>query len=101
MADTIITIAGSLGTGAAPHQDQLRRAARLLGAAEAEHERMGTFLQPSDMPEYQRILGEVREHLDDPSYHAAWAEGRRMTLEQAIAEALSVGDEGTELPQQG
>jgi hypothetical protein len=94
MADAIITIAGSLCASAAPHQGQLRRAARLLGAAEAGRERMGAFLQPSDTLEYHRILVEVREHLDDPSFHAAWAEGRRMTLEQAIAYALEeVGDE--------
>ena len=61
---------------------------RLLGAAEADRERMGSFLQPSDTPEYQRILGEVREHLDDRSFEAAWAEGRRLTLEQAFAYAL-------------
>jgi predicted ATPase len=88
MMDAIIVIAGSLSAGAAAHHDQLRRAARLLGAAEADRERMGAFLQPSDTPEYQRILGEVREHLDDRSFEAAWAEGRRLTLEQAIAEAL-------------
>jgi hypothetical protein len=88
MADAIIAIAGSLSVGTAPHQDQIRRAARLLGAAEADRERMGAFLQPSDTPEYQRILGEVRDHLDDRSFEAAWAEGRRLTLEQAIASAL-------------
>jgi tetratricopeptide (TPR) repeat protein len=92
MTDAIIVIAGSLSAGAAPHQDQLRRAARLLGAAEADRERMGAFLQPSDTPEYQRILGEVREHLDDRSFEAAWIEGRRMTLEQAIAYALEEGE---------
>jgi predicted ATPase/DNA-binding CsgD family transcriptional regulator len=95
LADAIITIAGALSAGAAPHQDQFRRAARLLGAAEADRERMGAFLQPSDTPEYHRILVEVREHLDDSSFQAAWAEGRCLTLEQAIAYALEeVGDEG-------
>lgn len=88
ITDAIIAIAGSLSAGAAPHQDQLRRAARLLGAAEADRENIGAFLQPSDTPEYQRILGEVREHLDDRSFEAAWAEGRRLTLEQGIAYAL-------------
>jgi predicted ATPase/DNA-binding CsgD family transcriptional regulator len=90
-AEAFITIAGSLAAGTAPHQDQLRRAARLLGAAEADRERMGAFLQPSDTPEYHRILADVREQ-DDPSFHAAWIEGRRMTLEQAIAYALEEGE---------
>jgi hypothetical protein len=88
IANAIITIAGSLCAGTALHQDTLRRAARLLGTAEAEHERMGTFLQPSNTPEYHHILVTVREHLEDSSFHAAWTEGRRMTLEQAIAYAL-------------
>jgi non-specific serine/threonine protein kinase len=95
IADAIIAIAGSLDATITAHQGRLRKAAQLLGAAEAEHERMGTFLQPSNTPEYHRILVEVREHLDDPSFHAAWVEGRRMTLEQAITYALeAVGDEG-------
>jgi predicted ATPase/DNA-binding CsgD family transcriptional regulator len=95
IADAIIAIAGSLDANITAHQDRLRHAAQLLGAAEAEHERMGTFLQPSNTPEYHRILVEVREHLDDPSFHAAWLEGRRMTLDQAITYALeAVGDEG-------
>jgi hypothetical protein len=95
IADAIIAIAGSLDATITAHQDRLRQAAQLLGAAEAEHERMGTFLQPSNTPEYHRILVEVRKHLDDPSFHAAWAEGRRMTLEQAITYALeAVGAEG-------
>jgi hypothetical protein len=95
IADAIITIAGSLEANITPRQDRLQQAARLLGAAEAEYEHMGTFLQPSNTPEYHRILIEVREHLGDPSFHAAWAEGRRMTLEQAVAYALEeVGDGG-------
>lgn len=89
--ETAVTLAGSLGVGPAPQPDRLRRAVRLLGAAEADREQTGAFLQPSDTPEYHRILGEVRAHLDDTSFQAAWAEGRRMTLEQALAAALEAG----------
>lgn len=93
MAEAIITTAGSVVVGAARNQDRLRQAARLLGAAEAEYERMGTLLQPSDTPENHRIRSAVRDHLDEPSYRAAWAEGRQMMLEQAIIVALeAVGD---------
>lgn len=88
MADALITMAGSLSVNAASRPDKLRRAARLLGAAEADRERRGAFLQPSNMPEYQRILGALREHLEDASFQAAWAEGRHMTLEQALSYAL-------------
>lgn len=97
IADAIITMAGSLVAGGAPPQGTFRRAARLLGAAEAEHERMGTFLQPSNRPEYHRILAKVRGRLDDGLFQAAWAEGRDMTLEQALAYAL----EGAGAPDAG
>jgi hypothetical protein len=91
----LITIAGSLGLNATSSDAWRRRAARLLGADEANRERIGAFLQPSDTPEYHRIRAEVRAHLDDTAFAAAWAEGRSMTLEQAIAYALEdVGDAG-------
>lgn len=88
-ANALITAAGSLNAGIAPRQERLAQAARLLGAAEAEHERLGTFMQPSNTPEYQRILAELRAHLDEPAFQAAWAEGRQLVLEQAIAYALA------------
>ena len=48
---------------------------------------MGAFVLPSDTPEYDRNIAGVREHLDEVTLHAAWAERRSMTLEQAIADA--------------
>ncbi|HSH81420.1 MAG TPA: hypothetical protein VLA19_23070, partial [Herpetosiphonaceae bacterium] len=82
MAETLKTIAGSMDAGSAEH------AVRLLGASEAALERMGAFHQPSDMPEIDRIVAAVRERLDDAAFDSAWAEGRAMTLEQAVADAL-------------
>jgi hypothetical protein len=35
-----------------------------------------------------RIIAAVRTQLDEASFQAAWAEGRAMTLEQAVGEAL-------------
>ena len=67
-----------------------RMAARQSKAAEAGRERIGAFLQPSNTPEYQRILVEVRERLGASAFDAAWADGRGLTLEQAMAYALEV-----------
>ena len=39
----------------------------------------------------ERDLGATREQLDAETFDAAWAEGRAMTLEEAVAEALRVG----------
>ena len=38
--------------------------------------------------DYQRELDTVRAQFDDRTFAAAWAEGRAMTREQAIAYAL-------------
>jgi tetratricopeptide (TPR) repeat protein len=84
----IIAMAGSLCLKAPSPSARYWRAARLLGAAAADQERAGARLQPSDTPEYARILADVRAHVDGPAFHAAWTAGRRMTLEQAIAAGL-------------
>lgn len=74
--------------GSLAHRAELQRAARLLGASEAALERMGAFLQPADRPELARIEAEVRKQLDKATFQASWDEGREMTLDQAIADAL-------------
>ena len=65
------------------------RAARLLGASEALLETMGVGLQPADQAEADRYVAAVRERLDEGTFEAAWAEGRAMSLEEAVAYALS------------
>jgi predicted ATPase/DNA-binding CsgD family transcriptional regulator len=76
-------LSGSLGALGEPE-----RAARLLGAAEVVEERIGALLEPSDQSELERNIAEVRGLLDEATFQAAWAEGRKLTLEQAVAEAL-------------
>ncbi|MCL4250496.1 MAG: tetratricopeptide repeat protein [Anaerolineae bacterium] len=68
---------------------QPRRAARLLGASEALLEAMGAFYQPIDQPEIERIIAGVQAQLDAVTFRSSWAEGRTLSLEQAVAEALS------------
>ncbi|MDQ5854100.1 MAG: tetratricopeptide repeat protein [Chloroflexota bacterium] len=65
------------------------RAIHLLGAAEARYAEMGQH----DMTQGQRqvyagAMTAARAHLDDATWERAWAEGRAMTLEQAVAYAL-------------
>jgi predicted ATPase/DNA-binding CsgD family transcriptional regulator len=84
MADALIIIAGSMSA-----LGQLQSAVELLGASETELEHMGAFLQPSDKPEYDRIIAELRAQLDEAAFHAAWAQGQAMTLEHAVTIALA------------
>ena len=46
-------------------------------------------MPPEDRPAYDRSLGAVRDLLSEGALAAAWAEGRAMTLEQAIEYALA------------
>jgi predicted ATPase/DNA-binding CsgD family transcriptional regulator len=83
MADGVAVVAGSFSL-----LGQAQRAACLLGASEAAAERLGAFHHPSDRPEIERIIADVRAQLDPAVFEAAWAEGRAMTLERAVALAL-------------
>jgi len=60
-------------------------AARLWGAAEALRETIGTPLPPVARDTYERSVAAARTQLGEKSFAAAWAEGRSMTPEQALA----------------
>jgi len=59
-------------------------AVRLWGAAEALRETMGTPIPPVSRADYDRALAAVRAQLGEEAFAAGWAEGRMMTLEQAL-----------------
>ena len=69
---------------------ELVRAARLWGAAEAQREQMGMALSRFDLAasRYEQDLTAVRSALEEPTFEAAWAEGRAMSPEEAIEYAL-------------
>jgi predicted ATPase/class 3 adenylate cyclase/uncharacterized protein HemY len=70
-------------------QNQLERAARLFGAAEASQELFR--LSPADRADHDRDVAAVRAALGEAAFAAAWAAGRAITMEQALAEALDEG----------
>jgi hypothetical protein len=63
-------------------------AARIFGAVEALRETLDAPLFPSYCGHYQRGVAAARAQLDAATFAAAWAAGRAMSLEQAIAYAL-------------
>jgi non-specific serine/threonine protein kinase len=68
----------------------LRAAAvRLAGATAALIERTGIPVQHSERGRYEHWLARSREALGEPAAAAAWAEGQKMRLEQALAYALA------------
>jgi tetratricopeptide (TPR) repeat protein len=87
MATTLATVAGALGM-----LGHGRRAIRLFGASESALERMGAFHQLNDRPEVDVVITAVRAQLDEATVQAALEEGRMVTLQQAVAEALDDSD---------
>ncbi len=85
-----MNLAGMAGVAIA--QAQPARSARLLGSAEALLEAIGIAPDPADRADYDRIRTAVRAQLDEATFAAAWTEGQAMSLEQAVAHALSTGD---------
>ena len=80
--------------GVASAVRQAERAARLLSAAETLLDSIGLSLAawPEVRADYDRYVAVARAHLSEEAFAAAWAVGRTMTIEQAIAEALAVAD---------
>jgi predicted ATPase/DNA-binding SARP family transcriptional activator/Tfp pilus assembly protein PilF len=64
-------------------------AVQLLGMAEAQFQAIGAAMWPADRLEYGRTVAAGRGALGEVAFAAAWAEGRTMSLEQAVAVALA------------
>jgi predicted ATPase len=64
------------------------RAAMLLGAAEALRDAIGAAIPLAERAGHHRTLAAARAALDEHDFAMAWARGRAMTLDQAIARAL-------------
>ena len=66
------------------------RAARIWGATERLRAEIGPPLPPNERSGYDRCVAAARiASGDDAAFDSAWQEGRGLTLEQAIALALS------------
>jgi predicted ATPase/class 3 adenylate cyclase len=69
-------------------QGNAARVVRLFGAAATIRAAMDNPPYPEEQRDYERQLDAARAQLGEEVYAAAWAAGRELTLEQAIAEAL-------------
>lgn len=65
-------------------QGELVWAARLWGAAEALREAIGTPIPQVHRLDYARAVAQARAQAGNDTFARAWAEGRTMTLEQAV-----------------
>jgi non-specific serine/threonine protein kinase len=84
--DSAGTLEGFAGLAGA--QREARRGAHLLGAAEALREALGSPVLPNELADLRDIATASRTALGPAAYGAAIAEGRALTLDEAVAYAL-------------
>ncbi len=72
----------------ARHKGRLERAAQLYGAAENLRGRIGIPMTEYERPEYEAAVAELRSQMDPDAFAGQWAQGRQMSMEQAIRFAL-------------
>jgi predicted ATPase/class 3 adenylate cyclase len=88
-------LAGFAAVAAA--REKTEAAARLYGAAEAqfqgllvEGKTIDSLIEPVDRKEFERYQGICRNQLGGAAFEQAWKAGQRLTLEQALAEAIAM-----------
>ena len=73
--------------------DHPENAARLLGLSAALRETSGYGVWPWEQDRDEQTVAAAREALSDQGYARAFAEGRTLPLDEAVAEALAIADE--------
>jgi len=73
-------------------REQPERAAKLFGAAEMIREVIKIPMNGMEQVEYDREVGELRAGMNEDDFKKLWAEGRSMSLEQAVEYALEESD---------
>lgn len=74
-------------------QGEMRRAARLLGATETFYAHLRFLLSPLERSQHEHDLSATRVALGQEAFSALRAEGRAMTIKQAVAYALDDFDD--------
>ena len=69
-------------------QGKAKQAVRLFGAIEAMYKRWEIGQPPTERAEHDRAIAAVRAQLGEATFNLIWAEGQKITMEQAIALAL-------------
>jgi tetratricopeptide (TPR) repeat protein len=74
--------------GVAGARQECERAVQLLGAAAAGRESIGAVQEPQEQEVIDDVSKAARDVLSAEAYERAWAQGRAMSTEEAIAYAL-------------
>jgi predicted ATPase/DNA-binding CsgD family transcriptional regulator len=90
-------VADNLGS-LARVSERPRVAARLFGAEAALREAIAGPVRQNELADHERDVDATRARLGQEGFERAWAAGRALPLERAIAEALGPGEPGTATP---
>ncbi len=74
--------------GVAQARGRIERAARLAGAAAGLRASIRSVIDPVDRPEVEHQLASLRDALGETRFTALWEAGYRLSLDQAVEEAL-------------
>ena len=88
-ADHLAVALGLEGLAGVTVEAEPERAVRLAGAAEALRDQLGARPPDTDRDQLEHWLEAARRALGNGTYAMAWAEGRAMSVEQALACALA------------
>lgn len=70
-------------------QAHFQRSAMIYGAASALRASVGSAIDATDRPDYERTIAELQTAIGEQAFQAAWERGVAMTLKQAIDLALT------------
>jgi hypothetical protein len=94
-----LAVAGLAGIAGLTGQPE--RAARVFAAAQAALDAFGIVLDVVDRSDLDRDIQTVRSQMNETSFSNAWAEGRTLTMEQAIAFVTANESQDSPLPNAG
>lgn len=85
--DSLLCLANLAHLAAA--QGQTRKATRLAAAVETHRQKLGWQIGAENETEYEQFIKTLSAQIDDRLFETLWAEGRALTLAQAIELALN------------
>jgi len=88
LGDVIDSVGGLARLAAATGQPE--KAVRLFGAADAMREGLSMPLSSNEVAELEPIMNGLRTALGDDDFSAAWSDGRSLSQDDALDEALSL-----------
>ena len=69
--------------------EQTEKAARLFGVAEALRQKIDIDMTTQEREDYEKEVADLKANMDEKEFAFLWAEGRSMTMDEAIELALS------------